>query len=583
MKILIRNKDNILDFILDEDIVNSSSLMSVYRELGNLLVDTIDLTFLNVSDQQIGIALKMIDKSYRYHTKEVDNNNIYDLSLYDYIKIIEIADYIDIGKILTNISDVMTNKLFQIYKGTTTDIILYFFRNLDQLVLIYKKLYLDVNNIFKQILFYEKKNNIFGSLNTNNIDIPKLNIMKQNILEISDLINLRSIENCTYKKIILDDDIHSENMACVHNYSEIINRLSQETNNYFDKLNYENCIISGGFLYGLVDNLEDSLHLTDDIDIFLYGTATQKRDKLLYLLKFFEVYEPIYYKSECAYNIIIKELKYNIQIINTNHLEPSDIISEFDCDYVKMFYDGDKILCSPKCLFSLLTKITFYDETDMKILRLDKAFHKGLYVYLLKKKDFVRYIPENTEKKISTKSKIMRNLLEENNNIATLEFENYAFTHNYTELLTYIDLLEDPCNNNDNINERLVINSNYQSIDYIKVDNYFILSTLLDGPPCLRKYNGENRKYCEIISLNPKHIIRHCPNKIVLNENLCNKYDDFLLSCAENSRINIYVKYRTSLFLKNTKLDQVHIIIKFGVIFNNSGRLACNFLYGELY
>lgn len=126
MNILIRNKDNILDFILDEDIVNSSSLMSVYRELGNLLVDTIDLTFLNVSDQQIGIALKMIDKSYQYHIKEVDNNNIYGLSLYDYIKIIEIADYIDIGKILTNISDVMTNKLFQIYKGTTTDIILYF-------------------------------------------------------------------------------------------------------------------------------------------------------------------------------------------------------------------------------------------------------------------------------------------------------------------------------------------------------------------------------------------------------------------------------------------------------------------------
>lgn len=154
------------------------------------------------------------------------------------------------------------------------------------------------------------------------------------------------------------------------------------------------------------------------------------------------------------------------------------------------------------------------------------------------------------QKKISTKSKIMRNLLEENNNIATLEFENYAFTHNYTELLTYIDLLEDPCYNNDNIDERLVINSKYQSIDYTKVGNYFILNTLFDGTSCLRKYNGENRKYCEIISLNPKHIIRHCPNKIVLNENLCNKYDDFILSCAENSRINIYVKYGTSLFLK---------------------------------
>lgn len=269
--------------------------------------------------------------------------------------------------------------------------------------------------------------------------------------------NISELEKIQYQKTdIVTKNKYNENSYCVNSVDVIMKKFSEYTNNYFQNLNYDNMIISGGFIYGIVDNLYDSLSSTSDIDIFVYGTKEVKENKIKYLLNYFEQYKPIYFMSNGTYNILIPELALDIQIINSKYHTPNEIVDNFDYGYTQLYYDGKSIYCTNKCLYSLITKVTCIfksgtNDIHKNISRIEKAYAKGLEItdihdYIkLNKLDNINFSSEYL-----TKSSLARKLINSKSydiftiikNIYQIDFVSYNFHDlffNRTETESYFE------------------------------------------------------------------------------------------------------------------------------------------------
>jgi len=170
-------------------------------------------------------------------------------------------------------------------------------------------------------------------------------------------------------------------------YEEFLKLFHTKTNGVFKDFNWDNVVLSGGFLYGLLDNLSDtSLLPSSDIDLFVYGSEQSIIDKTEELLIFFSKFKPYYVMNGKITTLIIPSLNYDIQIISFLHYSPNHIIKEFDYNYVKSYFNGKDIFCTLDSLIGMKYKIgimttTIANQSDkINIIRLYKTIIKGFKI-----------------------------------------------------------------------------------------------------------------------------------------------------------------------------------------------------------
>lgn len=218
-------------------------------------------------------------------------------------------------------------------------------------------------------------------------------------LKLYDYYDIMFYEFPKWKKFEVIDNNYNYNynhkyeigVSTIKNKETTVEFFKKETNNMFNNFNWANVILSGGFLYGLINNLNNSLNDSSDIDLFVYGANDSIiNDKVLYIIKYFQEYNPYYIVRGQVINIVIPDFKYDIQIIFFgNHKTPQQIISTFDFNYVSMYYNGNEVYCTFDCLIGLKYSMAILNLKNVlksKLeFRLFKSILKGLHIKYTKK------------------------------------------------------------------------------------------------------------------------------------------------------------------------------------------------------
>ena len=188
--------------------------------------------------------------------------------------------------------------------------------------------------------------------------------------------NLKGDQELPMKKEELLDDIS------IKTEEEFKERFAKETREVFNNIDWKNMILSGGFLFGLLNNINNSLLESSDIDLFIFGNSKEVIiEKVHYLIDYFLVYEPYIVKNGSVINIIIPALKYDIQIIICNKRNPADVIDFFDLSYLESYFDGEKVYCTMMALLGFKYQITtIRKDRHIKGTRLYKTALKGISI-----------------------------------------------------------------------------------------------------------------------------------------------------------------------------------------------------------
>lgn len=163
-------------------------------------------------------------------------------------------------------------------------------------------------------------------------------------------------------------------------YDGFMLRFNGFTGGIFENFDWSNVIVAGGFIYGLLDNICNSIVDSTDIDMFVYG-ETEKiiRDKIEYINLFFSKYSPFYAVKKSIVDIINISFTYDIQIIACHNKTPDSIISDFDYGYTMVYFDGTKIITNLLGLLSIKHKVAYLENyNNTQQTRIYKSCIKGL-------------------------------------------------------------------------------------------------------------------------------------------------------------------------------------------------------------
>lgn len=169
-------------------------------------------------------------------------------------------------------------------------------------------------------------------------------------------------------------------------YEIFINVFHTKTNNIFADFDWNNVVLAGGFLYGIVDNICNSILPGSDIDLFVFGEPEIIENKTKQLLGYFLKFDPYYVVNGKVTTIIIPKLNYDIQIVSfENHLTALSVITQFDYNYVKLYFDGNNIFCTLDNLLAFKYKIAMLNynieqKEYMTTIRIYKTITKGLKI-----------------------------------------------------------------------------------------------------------------------------------------------------------------------------------------------------------
>jgi len=169
-------------------------------------------------------------------------------------------------------------------------------------------------------------------------------------------------------------------------FDDFINSFHTKTNNIFVEFDWTNVVLAGGFLYGLIDNVSNSILPGSDIDLFVFGEPDVIENKTKQLLNYFSKFNPYYVVNSKVITVIIPKLNYDIQIISfDNHPTELSIISKFDYNYVKLYFNGNDIYCTLDNLLAFKYKIAMltFNENQKEYMvttRIYKTLLKGLKI-----------------------------------------------------------------------------------------------------------------------------------------------------------------------------------------------------------
>jgi hypothetical protein len=190
-------------------------------------------------------------------------------------------------------------------------------------------------------------------------------------------------DDLCYKLYPIKNKIPNTNYgtSSILTYYEFMEKFSVSTNDMFKNIDWSNMIISGGFIFGLLNTPSNSIISGSDIDIFVYSNDENvRKDKWAYLMEYFSGFGAKYVNNNGIISIVIKDIKYDIQIILMNECKPSDIIKGFDLNYVKLYFDGFNVIANVDCLFGFKYQIAICDFKYLEKLdkRIAKTILKGL-------------------------------------------------------------------------------------------------------------------------------------------------------------------------------------------------------------
>lgn len=196
-----------------------------------------------------------------------------------------------------------------------------------------------------------------------------------------------SKKSCKSNKINL---VENKNIFNNNSHAEYIGKktvIPIETfqitiNKIFPDFDWHNVILAGGYLYGMIDNIHESILPGSDIDLFVYGADPEIiKGKTEYILSYFSKHNSYYVVNGSVITLIIPDLPYDIQIVSYNCPDPLSVMKKIDYNYVKMFFDGVNIFCTFNCLMAIKYKIAIYENISNAKLddtRLYKTIIKGL-------------------------------------------------------------------------------------------------------------------------------------------------------------------------------------------------------------
>lgn len=345
----------------------------------------------------LNIKYNIIDKHIIALFDYLNGNNEIKIQIYEYHILLELCDYFGFDNltkfIVNDIDEYCKTTKFMILLPDNTDTIkkqilcnihnLYtLFTNTNKINMLMDLLKLidttKIQNV--QLLNFNAELSTYPLEQTYNIskNIPTI---YDNIPQIFELYNYEQIllyspSNCEtyyypttqspkYDQLSLKSDFHQ--------------RFATETNNMFTNMNWSNVIIAGGFIFGLVNNINNSIIQSTDIDMYIYGedTTTTKN----YILQYFSQYDPYYVISKNLITIIIPTMKYDIQLIIMNDTNPTKIIHDFDISYVKLYYDGHTVYSALDCMHALKYQVAIFNKVKINIdKRITKTLMKGLKI-----------------------------------------------------------------------------------------------------------------------------------------------------------------------------------------------------------
>jgi len=232
----------------------------------------------------------------------------------------------------------------------------------------------------------------------NEISILDQYLMYKSLLVTQQFFNLYDhIDKLLYETPNLADMFYTQPNQTLHRKHEMVvslglfkARFSAKTSGWFNDFDWTNAIISGGFVYGLLDADNMSLIGSSDIDIYVYGENTRIiHENMKRVLKFFadrcRLLDHYYIRRASVITMIIDNFNFDIQIIPVVAKSPEDIVSKFDFSYIKSFYDGTKVMTCLDALTSMKYKVAFYDRTTENKhnlhARIYKTIKKGFNIH----------------------------------------------------------------------------------------------------------------------------------------------------------------------------------------------------------
>lgn len=212
--------------------------------------------------------------------------------------------------------------------------------------------------------------------------------LESNIFKLYDFYDILDYEKSNWKTFDVSniENNYQVGMKCIRDNDIVLKDFNDKTKGLFHELDWSNIIITGGFIFGLVNNLNNSLISSTDIDMFVYSDGDEDllQEKVDYLLTYFNKFDPYYVKRGKVITLIIPELDYDIQIIPTTKTSPYDIVDTFDFGFVKIFYDGTDIYTTLEGLIGLKYAVTSYkpqkEDNTIDSVRLYKTVIKGLQI-----------------------------------------------------------------------------------------------------------------------------------------------------------------------------------------------------------
>lgn len=143
---------------------------------------------------------------------------------------------------------------------------------------------------------------------------------------------------------------------------------------------WNNLLLAGGSILNKVINCE----LETDYDLFIYGlTPEEANAKLNKIITLFEhkLYSINRSENALTINLYSRELQIILRLYQTK----AEILQSFDVDSCCIGYDGQNVLMTPRCLYSLSSMINMIDFDRMSPsyeYRLAKYMTRGFSVYV---------------------------------------------------------------------------------------------------------------------------------------------------------------------------------------------------------
>lgn len=157
--------------------------------------------------------------------------------------------------------------------------------------------------------------------------------------------------------------------------------------NQLRDINWNNLVVAGG---AVLDSLNVDKHESKgDIDMFIYGLDEQEaNNKLIEIYNTIKRNNPhttICFRSANTVTIVSEYPFRHMQIILRLYKSPAEILMGFDVDSCSVAYDGKDVWATPRCYYSLVTRVNKIDMTRRSPsyeFRLHKYAKRGFAVWI---------------------------------------------------------------------------------------------------------------------------------------------------------------------------------------------------------